>query len=417
MLADASHADLDRFSAVVDRHAAHLYDYCRALLADPAEAADAARATLVIAFALLDRLQDIGRVRAWLLALARRECKSADPPRSLVMLSPHPAGASGIANEPAIGEHRLRQLSAGATLTSLPPADREVLDLVYRHYLSSADVAAVLGVPADTASEMLAAAITSFERARLFNAYGSSAGASTQAARAEGGGALVAGVRVISAIPLAALPPSVLPGALGIAGDPEFASYRDSLTSTIGDLGPDGFPRPVRDLSRKRQERRALWCSPLVRYLAVQKARAGLVPRGRLALVGALVAALGVALAAMASSSSGMPDSITHAIGQALGQNPAGTSRPSARRAAPVLPITSLLPKKQAQGMMLPVLQPAPGPTSSHKPRPAPSSTKTPSPSPTPTSASPTATPTSPSVSPTSPPPTPTNSPTPTATP
>ena len=45
-------------AAAYDRHGAALYTYCRALLTDPAEAADAVQATFLLAVAKLAHLQE-----------------------------------------------------------------------------------------------------------------------------------------------------------------------------------------------------------------------------------------------------------------------------------------------------------------------------------------------------------------------
>lgn len=383
MWADVSHAERDRFSTAFEAHAAHLHDYCQSLLANREEVADAAQTTLVIAYSLLDRLQDAGLMRAWLLTLARRVCLSEDPIRRR---AGYPA-ESEPATENLSGGQSLSMgwRSAAATLSALPDAEREVLDLVYRHYLSSADVAAVLGVPPDGASALLAGAVRSFE-----HAHASVDIAGTQ-------NALVAGVRAISAIPLVELPLSILPGAISLALDPTFATSSAAVASGVGRLGPDGFPAPFRPLLRKVMWERA----------------AARVPHPRLALIGILLLALGAAFALMASSSSGMPNPSKHIIGQSLSQDPVGgpIRRPGS------VPITVLLPKKQHHEIVLPMLPPIPRPTSSPKPHPASSpSAKTPTPTPTPTStASPTLTPsptpTSPSPSPSSPSPTPATTP------
>src|SRR5215469_2114721 len=391
MWADVSHAEPGHFKAAFEAHTAHLHDYCRSLLGDSVAAADAAQATLVIASSLLDRLRDTGRVRAWLLALARRECLSADPVRYRL---PKSAPPSDWIQDDGGG--------AGAILRALPAAEREVLDLVYRHYLSSTDLAAVLGVSAEHARELLADATT---RAREYVG---------QAPRPEGkAGALVAGVRVISTIPLLAMPASLLADATSIVLDAEFAPQRDSLTSSFADIGPDGFPaEPAQPPSP----------DPALHISAHRKARgqraiAVIAPRRRLVMLGALLAASTAGLAVLASSSSGVPNQAAHTIGQAPGQDPADASRASTRRATSPLPITALFPKKQDKGIILPIL-PAVVPArlapsqNQHQASAPPSGT----PSATPTSPSPT--PTSPSPTPTSPSPTPTSpSPTATATP
>src|SRR5215469_15712237 len=122
MWADVSHAEPGHFKAAFEAHTAHLHDYCRSLLGDSVAAADAAQATLVIAFSLLDRLQDTGRVRAWLLALARRQCRKPSPARSQML-----ARAAGLPSLKATTDEleRATANSASATLSALPAAERE----------------------------------------------------------------------------------------------------------------------------------------------------------------------------------------------------------------------------------------------------------------------------------------------------
>ena len=57
-----------------DRYAPALYTYCRSLVPEPGEAADAVQDTFVIAAAELAGLRDRHRLRPWLYAVARNEC-------------------------------------------------------------------------------------------------------------------------------------------------------------------------------------------------------------------------------------------------------------------------------------------------------------------------------------------------------
>src|SRR5580692_2041743 len=57
-----------------DRYAAPLYNYCRTLLREPADAADAVQDSFVIAASKLSGLRDPERLRSWLYAVARNEC-------------------------------------------------------------------------------------------------------------------------------------------------------------------------------------------------------------------------------------------------------------------------------------------------------------------------------------------------------
>jgi RNA polymerase sigma factor (sigma-70 family) len=66
--------DPEGLAAAYDKYAADLYGYCRTLLGEPFDAADAVQDTFVIAASKLAGLRDPGRLRAWLFAVARNEC-------------------------------------------------------------------------------------------------------------------------------------------------------------------------------------------------------------------------------------------------------------------------------------------------------------------------------------------------------
>ena len=66
--------DADGLAEAYDRYAAPLYTYCRSLLREQADAADAVQDTFVIAASKLAGLRDQSRLRPWLYAVARNEC-------------------------------------------------------------------------------------------------------------------------------------------------------------------------------------------------------------------------------------------------------------------------------------------------------------------------------------------------------
>src|SRR5271155_4443205 len=66
--------DPEGLAEAYDRYASPLYTYCRSLLREPADAADAVQDTFVIAASRLAGLRDPNRLRPWLYAVARNEC-------------------------------------------------------------------------------------------------------------------------------------------------------------------------------------------------------------------------------------------------------------------------------------------------------------------------------------------------------
>jgi hypothetical protein len=113
--------DRDTF-AQFERETARVFDYCRALVGRDDLAASATEAALSSARSMV---QDPDLLRAWLFALARRQALATDV-----------SGADS----------------------------REVFELVYRHGIRREDLGAVLGVPAEEAAALLAAAEAEFGR-------------------------------------------------------------------------------------------------------------------------------------------------------------------------------------------------------------------------------------------------------------
>jgi RNA polymerase sigma factor (sigma-70 family) len=133
-----------------DRHADPLYKYCRTLLRDPSDAADAVQDAFVIAAARLDRLRDPDRLRAWLYALARNESL-----RILRSKKGASDGAPDVPRDSYDGEQpNLRALFEDAC-DGLNPGEREVIELQLRQGLDPAEVAAVLGLSRGHAHTLL----------------------------------------------------------------------------------------------------------------------------------------------------------------------------------------------------------------------------------------------------------------------
>ena len=157
--------DLTGLAAAYDEYAESLYGYCRWMLSEPEDAADAVEKTFVIAAGRLGDLRDPHRLRPWLYAVARDEChgrlrasvvglgEPADPPDP-------PADARGAAAERA----ELRSLVRTA-LDGMSPAEREAVELDLRHDLQGADLAAVIGVPRNQAHALVSHARGELEKA------------------------------------------------------------------------------------------------------------------------------------------------------------------------------------------------------------------------------------------------------------
>jgi RNA polymerase sigma factor (sigma-70 family) len=142
-----------------DRYADPLYKYCRTLLRDPADAADAVQDVFVIAASRLDRLRDPDRLRGWLYAVARNEA---------LRILRSKKGASALGEAPDVTDdsaglgHDAERADLRALLEDacdgLNLGEREVIELQLRQGLDPAEIAAVLGVSADHAHTLLSRA-------------------------------------------------------------------------------------------------------------------------------------------------------------------------------------------------------------------------------------------------------------------
>jgi RNA polymerase sigma factor (sigma-70 family) len=414
---------------VYDRYAASLYSYCRSLLREPADAADAVQDVFVIAAARLDGLRDPLKLRPWLYAVARNEClrklRSREAPAEIEETEDVTAGEIGESAQRA----ELREL-VRAAIWGLNPPDREVIELNLRHDLDGADLAAVLGVSRSHAHAMASRARGQLERslgALVVARTGRRACPALDLMLADWDGRLTillrkrvsrhidqcdeCGERKRSALRPAMLfglpvlplmPPRLRDRVLHLCADesPAALDTKRSVVKQAGTFGPNGFPRP---------------------------ARAGRGGAGEPAA--AVVAAVSVAVAAAVIIAMIVlrGSSPAHTLDAKAGDRVAGAVTGSSAAAPPgsslLSPIAS--PSSSAAAIMRPPgasppsplispdfsSTPTPSPrrsSSSHKPKP----TKSPSPSKSPSkSPSPTPTTSSPSPSPSSSTPTPSFSP------
>ncbi len=273
--------DLAGLAVAYDEHAESLYGYCRWMLSEPEDAADAVEETFVIAAGRLGGLRDPRKLRPWLYAVARNECHGrlrasevglgelGGPPEP-------PSGGRGGAAERA----ELRRLVRTA-LDGLSPGEREVIELDLRHDLQGADLAAVIGVPRNRAHALASHARGELEKAlgtlfvartgrracaeldRLLEGWDGQLTASARklvsrhmeecdACADRSHGALGAAVRYGMA-PLAELPPGLREEILDLCADtsPEALSYRREVTQRAGAFLPNGFPQAVRAPRRR----------------------------------------------------------------------------------------------------------------------------------------------------------------------
>src|ERR1700722_12452114 len=144
-----------------DRYASPLYTYCRSLLREPADAADAVQDTFVIAASRLAELRDRNRLRPWLYAVARNECHRRLRARKVQVTTPldempdvtdTSADVSGEAER-----DELRTLLRSA-VRGLNSGEQDLIELQLRQGLDAAEIAAMLGVSRNHAHALLSRA-------------------------------------------------------------------------------------------------------------------------------------------------------------------------------------------------------------------------------------------------------------------
>jgi RNA polymerase sigma factor (sigma-70 family) len=384
-------------AAAYDSYAAALHAFCRSLLAEPADAADAVQDTFLIAAAKLGGLRDPDRLRPWLYAVARNECHRRLRARSAMASLDEAGEMTDTSADVAAGASRgeLQDL-VRAAIAGLNPGDREVIELHLRHDLDGADLAGALGVPLNQAHALASRARGQLERsigALLVARTGREYCTELAAMLAGWDGQLtvllrkrvnrhierceVCGERkrrelspaaLLSVLPLVALPPGLRQQVLRLVSDvtPDAARYRDRVASRAEPFSASGFPVPVHPAFRGRLRGRAV----------VYAAAAAIV----------IIAAGGGTAAAMLRHGGGPPGATAHpaaTVTAAPGapspspQLAAGSLSPTA---APASSPASPAPAVASSPASVP--SPTPSPAASRSPSPSPSRSPTPSPSP-----------------------------------
>jgi RNA polymerase sigma factor (sigma-70 family) len=142
-----------------DRYAAPLYSYCRTLLREPADAADAVQDTFLIASTQLANLRNPERLRAWLYAVARNECLRMLKSRQAVSAFDEAPDVADEASDVS-GDAERAELRAllRAAIHGLNSGEREIIELQAWHGLAAGDAAAVLGITRGHAHMLLSRA-------------------------------------------------------------------------------------------------------------------------------------------------------------------------------------------------------------------------------------------------------------------
>ena len=266
-----------------DRYATPLYSFCRTMLREPADAADAVQDTFVIAAPRMSGLRDPERLRSWLYAVARNECLRRLRAGSLQASIEEATDVTDEAADVGADVERadLRTLVRDA-LGGVGPAEREVLELQLRQGLNAGEVASVLGVSRNHAHALLSRArdqlatalgalvvartgrqdcpdldamlqewdgvLTVLVRKRV-NRHVERCPVCSGRRRREVSPAMLLGIAPIAALPLMArgLPAGFRDQVLQMAtgNSPAAVAHRAAVAKTSYSFGHQGFPRPL----------------------------------------------------------------------------------------------------------------------------------------------------------------------------
>jgi RNA polymerase sigma factor (sigma-70 family) len=272
--------DPDGLAEAYDRYAAPLYTYCRSLLREPADAADAVQDTFVIAASKVAGLRDQSRLRPWLYAVARNECHrrlrdKASATTSALDQMPEMSDESADLSEGA-ERAELRALLRSA-VRGLGASEQDLIQLQLRQELDVAEIAAVLGVSRNHAHALLSRARAQLEvslgallvarsgrgdcealgallqdwdgqlnvlmRKRI-NRHIERCPECTERKRRELAPALLLG---LAPLPLAVMPPGMRSQVLKLVSSntPDAVAHRASVAQRADMSGPGGFPKPL----------------------------------------------------------------------------------------------------------------------------------------------------------------------------
>ena len=299
-------------AAACDNYAPALYAYCRTLLSEPVDAADAVQDTFLIATVKLDGLHDPERLRPWLYAVARNECFRRLRARGLS--APLDAAGGVTSDDPglALGPEReeLRDLVVDA-LSGLNPGDREIVELNLRHVLDGDDLADALGVSRKRALALASQARAQFEGSlgallvvraghecqelddiiaswdgeltgllrKRINRHVENCGTCLERTRRQ-----LSPAMLLSMLPMVAIPVGLRAAVVRLARDhsPLVDAHRDMVAHRAEPFDRSGFPKPI------APPRRVYGMQALTMAACVAIAAAVLLGTGTVLILGAL---------------------------------------------------------------------------------------------------------------------------------
>jgi RNA polymerase sigma factor (sigma-70 family) len=374
--------DPEGLAEAYDRYASPLYTYCRSLLREPADAADAVQDTFVIAASRLAGLRDPNRLRPWLYAVARNECHRRLRARAAQIATPlddMPDVTDTSADVTGEAERDdLRRLLRSA-VRGLNTGEQDLIELQLQQGLEVAEIADVLGVSRNHAHALLSRARDQLEislgallvarsgrkdcaalntmlgdwdgqlnvlmRKRI-NRHVENCPTCTERKKRELAPALLLGLAPLAALPTAAVPPGLREQVLRLASSdtPDAAAHRASVAQRTGPFGQHGFPKPL------DPPKSTWWRSRSGQAVAA-------------VAVAAVVAAVTLVAVALAASGPGHHGGSAAALGLGSGPGTSAAAAAGTAGGAPSGPSSQPQPTVSAKGAAHVAPTPAPGGT------------------------------------------------------
>jgi RNA polymerase sigma-70 factor, ECF subfamily len=144
--------DKDAMRVLFTRHNVPVFRFLRRILGDAAMAEDLVSDVFIDIWRHAGRFEARSKVSTWILAIARFKAASARRRKSFEQLDD--GAVASIADTTDDPEAAMQRTTCGAVLRDclkqLSPEHREILDLIYYHGQSVAEVSRIVGVPENT---------------------------------------------------------------------------------------------------------------------------------------------------------------------------------------------------------------------------------------------------------------------------
>lgn len=152
LVASIAAGDKDAMRTFYARYSARVFRFLLRVVANAATAEDLVSETFIDVWRQAGRFEARSKASTWLLGIARHKALSSLRQRRFDQLDD---AAFALVPDPsddpeANAERQSRAAALRECLRQLPPAQRELLDLIYYHAQSVADVARLIGVPENT---------------------------------------------------------------------------------------------------------------------------------------------------------------------------------------------------------------------------------------------------------------------------